>query len=136
MPVVGFSTTSPFSSTYFIFPSSSKIIGKLPLCDTKSVLNINDAVLYGTYSYTLTESLSTGVPVLASDIGALKFRIERDGGGWLIDYTNPKSTYNKILEIAKDTNEYKRVKKEVDLIKTTTIEEMGNNYKKLYENLE
>ena len=89
-----------------------------------------------TYSYTLTESLSTGVPVFASDIGALKYRIEKYGGGWLIDYTNPESTYHKILEIVNDKNEYKKVKKEVDLIKTTTMKEMGNNYKKLYKNLE
>ena len=89
-----------------------------------------------TYSYTLTESLSTGVPVLASDIGALKYRIEKYGGGWLIDYTNPESTYNKIIEIVNDKNEYKKAKKEVDLIKITTIKEMGNNYKKLYKDLE
>ena len=76
-----------------------------------------------------------GVPILAKNIGALKTRIEKNGGGWLVDYKNPKSAYQKILEISINKEEYKRVKKEVDSIKTTSLNEMGDNYKKLYKKL-
>ena len=88
-----------------------------------------------TYSHTLTESFNVGVPILATNIGALKTRIEKNGGGWLVDYKNPKSAYQKILEISINKEEYKRVKKEVDSIKTTSLNEMGDNYKKLYKKL-
>ena len=85
-----------------------------------------------TYSYTLTESISVGVPVLASNLGALKTRIESDGGGWLVDINNPEQAYQKILSLANDTDEYNRVQKNMSSIKIYSIDEMGNSYKRLY----
>lgn len=88
-----------------------------------------------TYSYTLTESLSTGVPVLVSNLGALKSRIEENNCGWTIDIDNPKKTYQKILEISSNIDEYDKTKNELDNLRIIGIEEMGNNYKKLYKKL-
>ena len=88
-----------------------------------------------TYSYTLTESLSTGVPVFVSNLGALKSRIEETGGGWTIDINDPKKTYQKILNIYSNNEEYNKAKKELANMKIITTEEMGNNYKKLYKKL-
>jgi glycosyltransferase involved in cell wall biosynthesis len=38
-----------------------------------------------TFSFTLTESWASGIPVFASDRGALRERISMYGGGWLFD---------------------------------------------------
>ena len=88
-----------------------------------------------TYSCTLTESLSVGVPVIASDVGVLKERVEKNDCGWLIDTHNPEEAYQKILEIASDKNEYGRVKKQINMLKLKTADEMASDYKKLYEKL-
>ena len=50
--------------------------------------------------------MSCGIPVLATNMGALKERIERDGGGWFLDYDSPKKAYNQILQIANSADEY------------------------------
>ena len=60
-----------------------------------------------TYSYTLTESWMAGVPVIASNLGALKERITATGGGWLVDYTNINDIYNLIININQSDYENK-----------------------------
>lgn len=52
-----------------------------------------------TYSYTLTESWMAGLPVIASDLGALKQRINSTGAGWLVDYRDVNDIYNLIINI-------------------------------------
>ena len=52
-----------------------------------------------TFSHTLTESWKSGIPVIATNIGALKERVNKTGGGWLVDYKNPQKIYDKILSI-------------------------------------
>ncbi|MEE0942211.1 MAG: glycosyltransferase [Methanobrevibacter sp.] len=86
-----------------------------------------------TYSYTLTESFSVGVPVLASDLGALKTRIESNGGGWLLDINNPEQSYKEILEISHNREEYVEMQNNMKDIKLVSIDEMANNYRRLYK---
>lgn len=88
-----------------------------------------------TYCHTLTESLSVGVPVIASGLGSVKDRIERSDCGWLIDTTDVEGTYQRILEIASDKEEYERVKNNIDNLKLRTSEDMGVEYKELYRKL-
>ena len=88
-----------------------------------------------TYSYTLTESLSVGIPIIGSNMGALKERIENYGCGWLVDINNPKEAYEKILEIASNTEKYKQVEKQIKELKIKTTEEMGEEYIQLYKEL-
>ena len=88
-----------------------------------------------TYCHTLTESLSVGVPVIASGLGSVKDRIERSVCGWLIDTTDVEGTYQRILEIASDKEEYERVKNQIDNLKLRTSEDMGGEYKELYRKL-
>lgn len=88
-----------------------------------------------TYSHTLTESISVGVPIIASEIGASNGRVEDNGCGWLIDTDNVEKAYQKILEISNDKEEYLRVKKQIDNIKLRTARQMASDYKKLYEEL-
>ena len=88
-----------------------------------------------TYSHTLTESISVGVPVIASEIGASNGRVKDNDCGWLVDTYNVEEAYQKILEISIDKEEYLRVKKHIDSLKLRTASQMAFDYKKLYERL-
>ncbi len=88
-----------------------------------------------TYSHTLTESISVGVPVIASGLGSLRDRIERSNCGWLIDTTDVEGTYQRILEIASDKEDYEKVKRQIDTLKLKSSAEMGAEYKELYKKL-
>ena len=88
-----------------------------------------------TYSHTLTESISVGVPIIASKIGASNGRVEDNDCGWLIDTNNVKEAYQRILEISNDKEEYLRVKKQIDNLELRTASQMALDYKKLYEKL-
>ena len=51
-----------------------------------------------TYCHTLTEAWMADLPVFASDIGTLRERITRHGGGWLLDHTDPAAFYAGMRE--------------------------------------
>lgn len=88
-----------------------------------------------TYCHTLTEAWAAGVPVLASDIGTLRERVNAHGGGWLIDFEDPKGSYRGILEIAGDPATYARGLEHADLHGTRTVREMSDDYEALYESV-
>jgi glycosyltransferase involved in cell wall biosynthesis len=88
-----------------------------------------------TYCHTLTEAWAAGVPVLASDIGVLRERVNRHGGGWLLDYEDPQGSYRRILEIAADREEYERELAKADLHGIRSTKEMSDDYAALYESL-
>lgn len=88
-----------------------------------------------TYSHTLTESISVGVPIIASKIGASNGRVKDNDCGWLIDTNNVKEAYQRILDISNDKEEYLRVKKQIDNTELRTARQMALDYKKLYEKL-
>ena len=83
----------------------------------------------------MTESISVGVPVISSQIGALNGRVKDNGCGWLVDTNDVKKAYQKILDISYDKNEYLRVKKQIDRLKIRTSSQMAYDYKRLYEKL-
>ena len=56
-----------------------------------------------TYSHTLTELWSAGVPVLGFDLGAVGERMRETGGGWLLQETAPEAVYQALCRIAADT---------------------------------
>ncbi|WP_367757171.1 glycosyltransferase [Ammoniphilus sp. 3BR4] len=85
-----------------------------------------------TYCHTLSEAWMCGIPVLGSGLGAVKERIEKHGGGWLIDVNDPEKTHKQILKIASDRPEYERIKQKVDNIGMKPIFEMGKEYEQLY----
>lgn len=86
-----------------------------------------------TYSYTLTESIASGIPVLAFDMGAIGDRIKENKYGWIIkNGTSPKEIANKISEIFDDKENYNNVMKIIGKHHTKTILEMGNDYHKIY----
>ena len=83
-----------------------------------------------TFSHTLTESWATGVPVIATNLGALGERINKTGGGWLVNYKNPKEIYNKILSI--DKKDYLEKEENISKINFKSLKQMTDEYNKIY----
>ena len=59
-----------------------------------------------TYCHTLTESWATGIPVVATALGAVKNRMEKHKCGWLIDNISPDSIYNALINISNNVDDY------------------------------
>ena len=88
-----------------------------------------------TYSYTLTEAWSVGLPVLGSKLGAVGERIARHGGGWRIETTNPAATLAQIRQIVTHPTAYQEEVQAVERIQIQTVEEMADAYRSLYDHI-
>lgn len=86
------------------------------------------------YCYTLSESWSFGIPVLVSKLGALKERVIENGGGWFIDVNNMDDTYNKIISIINNTDEYCSKQCEIKNIELSSTRFMSEKYLEIYNN--
>lgn len=86
-----------------------------------------------TYSHTLTESIATGIPVIATDLGALKERVEKDNIGWVVNHRNPEDIYNTIINITKE--DYLKKADNISKVKLKTSYEMIKEYEEIYEGL-
>lgn len=86
-----------------------------------------------TYSYTLTESWMAGLPVIASNLGALKQRIASTEAGWLVDYKDINAIYNFIINI--NQNDYQIKLSNLSKIKFKDLDEMCDEYIDVYNNL-
>jgi len=64
-----------------------------------------------TYSHTLSECWSAGVPVVASDLGALGERLRAaEGGGWLVDPEDVAGIYDQLVTIADDPDGWQEMR--------------------------
>jgi len=87
------------------------------------------------YSYTLTETIACGIPVLGVDIGAIGDRIKRDNLGWLIDLDSKEVDYaRKIKDILSNKEEYEKKIRSINNYKIRTTKAMADDYDKLYSN--
>lgn len=86
-----------------------------------------------TYSYTLTESWMAGLPVIASDLGALKQRIAQSDAGWLVDYTDINAIYDLILNINQE--EFENKLSIISKIEFKDLNLMCDEYISLYNKL-
>lgn len=86
-----------------------------------------------TYSYTLTESWMAGVPVIASNLGALAQRITSADAGWLADYRNIEDVYKLIINI--NQNDYQNKVSNISNIEFRNVDEMCGEYINLYNKL-
>lgn len=84
-----------------------------------------------TYSHTLTESIATGIPIIATDLGALKERVEKDNIGWVVNHQNPEEIYNTIINISKE--DYLKKVKNISNVKLKTFNEMIKEYEEIYQ---
>ena len=74
-----------------------------------------------------------GLPVIASDLGALKERIELTGAGWLVDYSDVNEIYNFIININRD--EYQNKLDNLSKIEFKDLNQMCGEYINLYDKL-
>lgn len=87
-----------------------------------------------TYCYTLSEAIMCGVPVIATDIGALGERMRKLQCGWLVSVENAYEETINIIRRIKDKNaEYQFMRKKAIQLPVKTLGEMGDEYLKIYE---
>lgn len=91
-----------------------------------------------TYSYTLTEAVLAGIPVISLDNGALGERIKKDDLGWVLDKNSKiEDILEKINDILERSNEkeynnkLENIQKYVKNIKS--VFENSSEYKKIYQ---
>ena len=85
-----------------------------------------------TYSHTLSEAWAAGMPVLVTDLGAPEERVRAHGGGWVLDHLDPERAYERILAIADDGTEYRRVLAQTGTHSIRTRDAMADDYDRLY----
>lgn len=87
-----------------------------------------------TYSYTTTEAIACGVPVMAFDIGAISERLKSNNIGYTIPYTkNEKVILGSIHDILSDRVEYEKKLDSINHYKIRAVSEMCADYEKIYD---
>ena len=88
-----------------------------------------------TFCYTLSEAWMAGIPVIASDIGALGNRIKGNGGGILVPKYNRWEAYLEVIyKLNNDRELLRKLKEQLKYINVTTVDEMGRTYNNVYSN--
>lgn len=86
-----------------------------------------------TYSYTMTEAIACGIPVISFDMGAIAERIKKYNLGWVIDCKSDSKMIAKNIEkILSNNEEYQRIISSINHYKIISTKEMAKNYEKVY----
>ncbi len=86
-----------------------------------------------TFCYTVSEAQLAGVPVLATDIGALGDRLRQDKTGWLIrPEAGAKGALRALEDIFADTAKFQQVRAKAAEFRHRSIAEMNADYAALY----
>ena len=88
-----------------------------------------------TYSYTLTESLLAGIPVIVSGFGALKERVEKLNVGYVLKHYDSQSLVKLINSISESSKKYIEYKNNIQNLKFCSITEMVSKYEDIYNKL-
>ena len=75
------------------------------------------------------------MPVVASALGALRERVERDGGGWLVDHTDPDAWFDTLRWVVGSPGEHARKRREIAALHLASREDMAEAYLELYSRL-
>jgi len=86
-----------------------------------------------TWSYTLSESWAVGLPVLASDRGALQERIGQYGGGWLLNPDNAAGFFNGMLAVLESPGSWRKQVDAVRGIPLPRVQEEADSMTRLFE---
>lgn len=82
-----------------------------------------------TFSYTLSSAITAGLPVLATDIGAVEERVRQDELGWIISRrSSPQEVNDKLLLILNDKQDYEAKKKNVRAVRLNREFKLENYY--------
>lgn len=89
-----------------------------------------------TYSYTLTEAILNGIPVIVTDIGALGRRTRELNCGWLVAPEHIEEDFVRIVKgILKDGQQLDEYKKNIAKLHLPDIAHMTGEYQKMYGKL-
>ena len=103
------------------------------LKENKIHLVCNLSIWPETYSYTLTETIACGVPVLSYNIGAVGERILKNGFGWILENKDMNYALKKISEISKNLDEYNTRIRNINSYSIKSTSEMCLEYKDMYK---
>ncbi len=81
-----------------------------------------------TWSYTFSEMTALGVPLIATDIGAFKERLNKGENGWLIQ-ADAESLISRITTLAEKRDLLTAVAEKLRQQSATTLEEMLESYR-------
>lgn len=88
-----------------------------------------------TYSYTINEAVSAGIPVLSLDIGAGAERVKKYNLGWVLPRNaSPKEIAEKLIQINKSIGEYNIAVENVKKYAFKSVTEMSIEYRYIYDN--
>lgn len=118
--------------TGYYMPEDLPILLKAHEIDVIGILSIWPE----TYSYTLTESVLNGIPVIVTDVGALGRRTREMECGWIISLDNMEKHFQQIVrELIANRSKLEEFKKIISKIQFPDIVYMANKYQELYEGL-
>lgn len=87
-----------------------------------------------TFCYTLSEAVMCGVPVVVTDVGALGERVRDMECGWVVPSdASVQSILEFINGLKKRGRDYQEKLKKVQQIKIKNVDEMCEDYRKVYE---
>lgn len=87
-----------------------------------------------TFSYTLSEAWSAGIPVIVTGLGAVGDRVSRNGGGWVLpDNTDGDALLKLIQKQVLLPGALDIKKKEISNIKLNSVLEMIEKYNLIYK---
>ena len=85
-----------------------------------------------TYSYTLSETIASGVPVLSYNLGAVGERIQKNAFGWVLDTKDMEHALKKVIDISKNLNDYNEKIKNINAYIIKSTSQMCLEYKDMY----
>lgn len=87
-----------------------------------------------TYSYTLSEAVACGIPVLVTGFGALGERVREMDCGWIVPKEAAAEDLRNIIRQLKDRgDDYQKKAEKARGVRLRTAEEMCSIYRKMYE---
>lgn len=86
-----------------------------------------------TYSYTATEAVASGVPIIAFDMGAIGERTKKNDLGFVLPYTKDgKEVLKKIRNVLADKKTYAKKIRSISEYELRTVEDMCRQYESIY----
>lgn len=85
-----------------------------------------------TYSYTLTEAIRAGIPVVANRAGALPERIEALGAGWVVDARDTKAVHLLLERLRTDPGLLSTARARLARLELPSREDWGSTYAGVY----
>lgn len=88
-----------------------------------------------TFSHTLTESWAHGIPVIASDLGAVGERTTRLGLGWCVNTNSTDDFFDLLASLRAQPEKYQQCLQSLEGFSSRTSWQMAYDYLNLYRSL-